>query len=317
MEDLISFIIPAYNNENTIGECIGSVLKQTCKKEIIVVDNGSTDRTRDIIERYPVKLLIEKKRGAAAARNRGLGVANGNLVAFVDADAVLPRKWCAKALQILKNAKEDVVGAGGPLLSIGRSDIAKALDALSFGKPRNIGRTYTDALNASGVMFDMKIFREIRFDENLIRGQDTELGFRIRNAGYKLLYDSELYVYHHNPTTLKSLVKKWFKYGKSYPLSYLKHRKMRGTWFYARVFFIPVLFLLIALSFIWTITAWIACLQLLILFFSYIYIGLQIPTEIRRIDVITFSFIQTIKQLAQLMGIWYGFFERMFFKPIG
>ena len=230
---------------------------------MIVVDNGSTDKTRDIIKKYPVKLLFEKKRGAAAARNLGLKVAKGNYVAFVDADGILPKKWAVKALNAFRETDEDVVGVGGPILSIEKNEIGRALDALSFGVPRNIRRIYTHALNTTGVMFNIEILGDIKFDEEMIRGQDTEISFRIRKRGFKLLHDSELYVYHHNPTTYLELFKKWFTYGKSYPLSYLKHRKMRGFGFFSRISFLPILLLLIGLSFIWEITVWIACIQLL------------------------------------------------------
>jgi glycosyltransferase involved in cell wall biosynthesis len=312
MKDLVSFIIPTYNNEDTIEPCIQSILKQTCQKEIIAVDGNSTDKTKDIINKYHLKLITEKKRGAGAARNRGSKIARGNYIAFVDADAVLPENWSVKALRILKEANKDVAGVAGPVMSLGKNAIGMALDTLSFGKPKNIGRIYTNALNTTGVMFKIAPFRNTMFDENFIRGEDTELGFRMREKGYRLLFDGELYVYHHHPTTFKGLFDKWFTYGKSYPLSYLRHKKMIGIWFYSRIFYMPILCLLIGLSLLWEITIWIACIQLSSLFFAYVYTGLKIPLEIRKINILTFSIIHTIKQLAQLIGIWFGFFERLF-----
>lgn len=315
MEDLVSFIIPAYNNENTIDDCIVSVLKQACKKEVIVVDNGSKDKTTNIIKKHPVRLIIEKKRGAAAARNRGLTVAKGNYTAFVDADAALPKGWAQRALRALKETNQNVVCARGPLLSVEKSTVAKALDALTFGRPRNVKRAYIDILNASGVMFDSKVLDEIKFDEEMIRGQDTEMGFRIIEKGYQILYDDNLYIYHHNPSTFKGILKRWYIYGKSYPLSYLKHKKMRGITFYGRLLYMPLLCLLIGLSFIWTPIICIVCAQLLAVFFSYMYVGMKIPPKNLRIDIITFSLIHTIKQLAQMTGIWFGIVERAIIKP--
>lgn len=314
MEDLISFIVPAYNNEDTIGKCLESILAQSFKKEVIVVDNGSTDLTSEVISKFPVQKLVERKKGAGAARNRGLTIAKGNFIAFVDADAYLSEDWSEKAYQILKKNEKDVVGVGGPLLSIGKSSIGRSLDGLSFGKPRNDGISYTNALNASGVLFKRNAFNEIRFDEEFIRGQDTEIGFRMRQQGFKLLYDSNLVIYHKNPTTLSGLVKKWFTYGKSFPLSYLKHKKMRGSGFYGRLLFIPLLLGLIVLSFFWGILIYFAILQLLLLYLSYCFVAWKIPYKNRNVDIVTFSFVHTIKQLAQMMGIWLGFFERAFSK---
>ncbi|UCE37897.1 MAG: glycosyltransferase [Thermoplasmata archaeon] len=316
MEDLVSFIVPAYNNEKTIGKSLESILAQSCKKEVIVVDNCSTDNTRSVIEKFPVKILLEKKKGAGAARNRGLTVARGNYIAFVDADAYLPKDWALRAIQALKETDENVVCARGPLRSMKKSNVGRALDALSYGTPSIVKRAYVKVLNASGIMFIRRILDEIKFDEDFVRGQDTELGFRIIGKGYKILYDDSLYIYHHNPSTLKGIFKKWFTYGKSYPLSYLKHRRMIGIMFYIKVFYIPLFCVLIGLSFIIPIVAYIAFLQLFTLFFSYVNIGMKIPQNTLKISVLTFSVIHTFKQLAHMVGIWFGFFERMFSHPI-
>jgi glycosyltransferase involved in cell wall biosynthesis len=310
MEDLVSFIVPAYNNEETIGKCLKSIMAQDCNKEVIVVDNGSLDNTRSIIKKFQVTLLYERKKGAGAARNRGLNAALGNFIAFVDGDAFLPKNWIVKAIGILKDTPMDVIGCGGPLLSIGKSPVGQALNGLIFGKPRNANRIYVNALNASGALFDKRAFEKIRFDEDFVRGQDTELGFQMRSSGFRMLYDSSLFIHHKNPTTFSGLFNKWFKYGKSYPLSYIKHKKMRNSGFYARLFFLPVVLSLILLSFIWNILIWFALLQVFSLFFSYIYTGLKIPIKSRGIDIISFSIIHTVKQLAQLTGIWFGFIER-------
>ncbi|NTZ43965.1 glycosyltransferase family 2 protein [Altererythrobacter sp. SALINAS58] len=86
----ISVIIPVFNGEGYIEEALRSVLEQTHPpQEIIVVDNGSTDRTTDIVERYPVKLLYEKKSGASLARITGREAATGDAFMFLDADDIL------------------------------------------------------------------------------------------------------------------------------------------------------------------------------------------------------------------------------------
>ncbi len=91
----VSVIIPAYNAERYIADAIESALGQTLPPyEIIVVDDGSTDGTADVVRRYgePVRLLLQRNRGPAAARNRGLMEARGEFVAFLDADDVWTRR---------------------------------------------------------------------------------------------------------------------------------------------------------------------------------------------------------------------------------
>ena len=91
----ISVIIPAYNREAYLGEAIDSVLRQTHPvDEILVVDDGSTDRTAEIARGFArVTCLSQSNQGAGVARNTGLGAARGDLIAFLDSDDLwLPRK---------------------------------------------------------------------------------------------------------------------------------------------------------------------------------------------------------------------------------
>lgn len=90
----VSVIIPAYNEEKVIGECIKSLLEQTYpEKEIIFIDDGSTDKTVEIIKSYPVKLLQQNHRGPGAARNLGAKEAKGKILVFVDADMTFDKKF--------------------------------------------------------------------------------------------------------------------------------------------------------------------------------------------------------------------------------
>jgi len=100
-EPTVSVVIPAYNAERYIGETLESVLAQTYRDfEVVVVDDGSTDGTREIVRGYgePVRLVEQPNSGPAAARNRGVREARGEFIAFIDADDLwLPEKL---ALQV-------------------------------------------------------------------------------------------------------------------------------------------------------------------------------------------------------------------------
>lgn len=85
----VSVIIPVYNEEKVISDCLKSLQDQTYKDlEVIVVDDGSTDKTRNIIKKYPVKLFQQNHLGAGRARNLGAMHAKGEILVFVDADMV-------------------------------------------------------------------------------------------------------------------------------------------------------------------------------------------------------------------------------------
>jgi glycosyltransferase involved in cell wall biosynthesis len=93
-----SFIVPALNEEKCIGNCLTSLVNQTKKPdEIVVVDNGCTDRTAKIARAFGVKVVHEKKKGISHARNKGARVASGDVLCFVDADGVVSENWLKEA----------------------------------------------------------------------------------------------------------------------------------------------------------------------------------------------------------------------------
>lgn len=93
-----SFIVPALNEEQYIGRCLASIMPQLRKgDEIVVVDNGSTDKTVTIAHGFGAKVVREKKKGISHARNRGAKEASGDILCFIDADGALSPKWLDSA----------------------------------------------------------------------------------------------------------------------------------------------------------------------------------------------------------------------------
>lgn len=98
----ISLIIPAYNEEKYVGACLEHAIKNSGGKffEIIVIDNASTDRTRETAEKFPgVRVVREEKKGITRARQRGFMEAQGDILAFIDADTHMPSGWCEMVLK--------------------------------------------------------------------------------------------------------------------------------------------------------------------------------------------------------------------------
>ena len=116
MKPLVSIIIPAYNAEEFIAETIQSALEQTHGlKEIIIIDDGSSDRTYFIASQFSgdqVKIIRQHNRGAAAARNRGFKESNGDYIQYLDADDLLAPSKIANQLQVVEEHGDEFVYAG-------------------------------------------------------------------------------------------------------------------------------------------------------------------------------------------------------------
>jgi len=106
----VSAVIPALNEEANIAACISSLQRQTVSPlEIVVADNGSTDRTRDIARKMNCRVVRVAERGIGNARNGGAKAAVGEIVAFIDADGEARPEWVAEILNSIKNEQADAV----------------------------------------------------------------------------------------------------------------------------------------------------------------------------------------------------------------
>src|SRR5574344_334869 len=95
----VSVIIPAYNAETCLGKCLDSIFNQTFKDfELIVVNDGSTDKTREICERYAsqhsnMAVISQRNEGLSCARNAGINICQGEYIAFIDSDDYVEKEW--------------------------------------------------------------------------------------------------------------------------------------------------------------------------------------------------------------------------------
>jgi len=114
---LVSVVVPAYNEERYLGLCLESLVRQRhtgFDVEIIVVDNGSDDRTAEVARSYGVRVVSEPRMGVARARQAGFEAARGMLIASTDADSVPPCDWLERFVASLMK-HPDVLGVYGPV----------------------------------------------------------------------------------------------------------------------------------------------------------------------------------------------------------
>ena len=191
-----SVILPVRNGAAFIEQAIASALTQlSADDEVVVVDNGSTDKTVSIAQDLGdprVRLIEERRRGPAAARNAGLAVANGELISFLDHDDYWPQGRNAGLLAAL-TADPDADAAYGRL----RVLVEPGCDDQGFAV---VDGTFAPAIGLHTYLFRRRILdRTGPMDESLALGSDADYVARLRQAGMKTaVYDGDAAVYRRH-----------------------------------------------------------------------------------------------------------------------
>ena len=192
---LVSVVIPCYNVEDYIEECIHSAFAQTHKPiEVICIDNNSTDNTwqklKQLQETYP-SLLIDKelKPGAPAARNKGLALSNGEWIQFLDADDLLLPEKIEHQVHLIKNKPEVcfIAAASRKEHINGQSTISIPKQDYPFKSlfTTNLGITSSNLWNKS------YINQVNGWDESLKSSQEADLMFRLLQINSQVIFDAE------------------------------------------------------------------------------------------------------------------------------
>ncbi len=186
----ISVIIPARNEEKTLGECLESLARMNFPAkdfEVIVVDNGSTDRTKEIAHSFSARLnltVLEKKDGnISAVRNLGARAARGKVFAFTDADCVVPLNWLGCVGELLTSPHIGIIGAHG-LIPEDSSWVAKTwYRDVATAKRGEV--SYVPALD---LQVKRSVFLSVGgFDESLETNEDYEFCQRVRGEGFSIM----------------------------------------------------------------------------------------------------------------------------------
>ncbi len=196
MNDLVSIIIPSYNAARYVQEAINSALDQTHKNiEVIVIDDGSTDETKNILEPYAtaqkIKYFFQENKGLSAARNAGVKIAKGEYIALLDADDIfLPEKIEEQVQFLEQNPHCDVCYCDlyhfwdenpHKLLKLNYKYYSGA-DVL----PGLLEKSFIAPLT---VVLRKSVFNRFGyFDENLKRSEDLDFWFRLAYGGAQIFF---------------------------------------------------------------------------------------------------------------------------------
>jgi len=200
MAPFVSIIIPNYNGGATIGPCLGAALASRYDPfEIVVVDDGSTDDSVSVIERFPCRLVrFDKRRGAAAARNAGARHARGNVLFFTDADCLIEPDALAVVVRTIAATGPDAI-VGGTYTPIPHdADFYSHFQSIfiHYSETKKAGNPDYVATHAMAV--DASAFRDSGgFSEDFLPIiEDVDYSHRMRRAGFRLIMDQEIQVRH-------------------------------------------------------------------------------------------------------------------------
>jgi glycosyltransferase involved in cell wall biosynthesis len=191
---MISVIVPAKNEEKFIGKCLESLKKQHYNKayEIIVVDGGSTDKTREVAKKYADKIFTHLGKGPGRARNYGAKKAKYEIVAFTDADCIVSPYWLSR---IEKSIKGDTIAVGGiikPYKGLLRDKIMFKINSDWWVRLSTVFGIYQ--LYGNSCAYRKDKFLEIGgFDTKISFFEDTDLSMRIKKLG-RIAIDKHMWI---------------------------------------------------------------------------------------------------------------------------
>lgn len=232
---IITAVICTHNRDKFLSKCIKSLLNQTLQREryeILIVDNGSTDSTREVIGEFAnepgIRAVFEPVLGLSRARNTGWCEAHGDYVGYIDDDATAEESWLESALWCFENVKPEPAWVGGPIHLDWEmkapvwinEELSVPLGKVYWGD-KACWLTPQQRLGGGNSFFEKKTLKEIGgFDENLGRkpggllsGEEAELQQRFQAMGKNLYYHPGIGIWH-----------------------FVSSERCRPEWFYSRYY---------------------------------------------------------------------------------
>lgn len=276
----VSVVIPCYNEERFIGAVLERLAAQydATRCEIIVVDGGSTDNTRVVVAacaaRLPdlsVRLVDNPARHIPGALNLGIAAARGEIIARMDAHAVPSANYLRRAIELLGDDDDMVVGMPCRISAATATATARAI-ALVVAHPFGIGDAqYRIAHTGAPRDVDTVPFGVFRktlwqqlggFDETLLANEDYDFNYRVRRQGGRVLLDTAAHTTYFARATFGALGQQYFRYGRwKAQMLRLHPRSMRWRHAVAPLF-VAALGSLLLLGLFWRPATWLLLLAL-------------------------------------------------------
>ena len=228
MKNKVSIIVPIRNEASYISNCLDSVFNQVnmgnYQMEVIVVDGSSTDNTHEIVRVYQnqyANLVLLDNPGLIVPTgiNCAYQVAKGDVIIRVDGHCEIAPDYVSNCIHHL--SETDAVGVGGPMQTIGETPLSETI-AVAMSSVFGVGNSTFRTIQGKSMYVDSIPFPAYTrgiitkvgyYDEEMVRNQDDEYNYRIREAGGKLLLAADVQSKYYSRGSLRKLWKQYFQYG--------------------------------------------------------------------------------------------------------
>lgn len=230
----ISVVTPTRNRLSKLQACVESVLASSYPPdcfELVVVNDGSSDGTQNYLthlaeQQNQVRVLHQERQGPAAARNRGLASANGELIAFTDDDCTVTSDWLLSIAKAMENP--NVNALGGRVYGVGDHVIASYMEHIRALEPNRFSDGQVRYLVTANACFRKSLLEELGgFDEKFQHaGEDVEISFRLLQSGRNLDFFPSCRVYHHYENSSEEFLQRFYIYGVGSRYNFEKHKAL-------------------------------------------------------------------------------------------
>ena len=223
----VTAVVCAYNEERHIGECLDSLARVKYPDfEVLVCDDGSSDRTREIAERSGFTVLALPHGGLSAARNAGLARSTGDIVAYLDADAACQPEWPYHLTFAFEDPR--VAAVGGPNLPFPEAGLVERAVALSPGGPAEVLVSDTRAEHVPGCNMAFRRSALINvggfYPAYTAAGDDVDVCWKLLDQGGEIAFSAAAQVLHHRRATIAGYLRQQRSYGRAERMLHGPHR---------------------------------------------------------------------------------------------
>lgn len=227
----VTVVIPTYNRRLLLKQCLDAIARQTYPVslfDVIVVDDGSKDGTEDFIREYSKDLKInftffkQQNSGPAAARNRGIQHAKGEIIAFTDDDCIPADNWIEEGVKLFVDPF--IGGVGGGIRQVGNGITSEFIEFHRIWQVPIIEGKANYLITANAFYRRDILVSVGGFEEGIKNpgGEDPDISMKIRECGYVLKVNENSIVYHAHKESLKGFYKTFYNYGRG--TNYLWHK---------------------------------------------------------------------------------------------